>query len=80
VRYQVSNSSALLDRLKEFNIRAIFNGHFHGYTERTRGDWLITTNRCCARQRNNHDGTNEKGFFVCKAREVKVVREFVRVV
>jgi len=26
---------------------------------------MITTNRCCALKRNNHDGTKEKGCFVC---------------
>lgn len=79
VQYRVTNPDAMLDRLKPFNLRAIFNGHFHGYTERTRGDWLITTNRCCARQRENHDGTKEKGFFACKARDGKIIREFVQV-
>lgn len=80
VRYQVTNSAVFLDRFKEFNVRAIFNGHFHGYTEQKQGDWLITTNRCCARQRDNHDGTKDKGFFACKTRDGKVLREFIRVV
>jgi 3',5'-cyclic AMP phosphodiesterase CpdA len=79
VRYRPTNAEDLLNRFKEFNLKAVFNGHFHGATEKSRGDYLITTNKCCARQRNNHDGTREKGFLACKAKDGKIIRQFVQV-
>jgi 3',5'-cyclic AMP phosphodiesterase CpdA len=79
VRYRPANAEDLLNRFKEHNLRAVFNGHFHSHTQRQRGDWLITTNKCCSLRRNNHDGTPEKGFFLCHAKDGKVTREFVRV-
>jgi 3',5'-cyclic AMP phosphodiesterase CpdA len=80
VKYRPANVDALLERFREFNLRAVFNGHFHGYTERTRGDTVITTNRCCSFRRDNHDGTAEKGFFVVRARDGRLTREFIEVV
>jgi hypothetical protein len=69
----------LLNRFKAYNLRAVFNGHFHSFTERDKGDYIITTNKCCSFRRNNHDGTPEKGFFVCKAKSGRIVREFIEV-
>lgn len=74
-----SNADALLERFREFNLVGVFNGHFHGYTTRRMGRIELTTNRCCAISRNNHDGTPEKGYFLCLARDGAVQREFVEV-
>lgn len=71
------NADDVLERFKEYNLQAVFNGHFHGYTERQFGKATITTNRCCALKRNNHDGTKEKGYFVCQAKDGKITRTFV---
>ncbi|HEY7087826.1 MAG TPA: metallophosphoesterase [Tepidisphaeraceae bacterium] len=79
VKYRLANADALLDRFKEFNLRGVFNGHFHSFTERPHGDFLITTDKCCSFRKNNHDGTPEKGFFNCRVRDGKLIREFVRV-
>ena len=62
------NADDVLTPFLEFNLGAAICGHFHGYTERWRGNTSITTGRCCARVRNNHDGTKEKGWLVCHAR------------
>ena len=35
------------------------------------------TDRCCARVRNNHDGSPEKGWFVCQAVNGQIKRNFV---
>jgi len=78
VTYRPANADALLDRFKPFNLQAVFCGHWHGFTERRLGDATLTTNRCCALKRGNHDGTKEKGYFVCTARDGKVTREFVQ--
>jgi len=71
------NADALLARFERFNLQAILCGHWHGYTEaRVRGV-LATTNRCCSRARGNHDGSPQKGWFVCAARGGTVTRRFV---
>lgn len=77
VIYRPSNAEALLNRFRDFNLQAAFSGHFHGFTEKTAGKAVLTTNRCCALKRNNHDGTQEKGYFVCAAREGRLTRTFV---
>ena len=61
------NADALLQRCLKLNLQAVFSGHFHGFTERDFGRAILTTDRCCSRIRGNHDGTPEKGWFVCKA-------------
>lgn len=77
VNYRPSNADALLDRFRDFNLQAVFNGHYHSFTERQSAGVTITTNRCCALKRTNHDGTKEKGYFICEAKEGRVTRQFV---
>ena len=77
VQYRPLNADALLDRLRDYNVVAVFNGHYHGFTERKNGGMVLTTNRCCSLQRDNHDGTREKGYFICRAGDGVVIREFV---
>jgi Icc-related predicted phosphoesterase len=71
------NADDLLERCYGFNLQAVFCGHFHGFTERKLGHSIITTDRCCARVRQNHDGTPEKGWFVCQAVNGEIKRRFV---
>jgi len=73
------NSDDLLDRFREVNLVAVFNGHFHGFTERRSGQTTLTTNCCCAISRNNHDGTPAKGYFLCTAGDGRIERQFVEV-
>jgi len=73
------NADDVLDRFKDFNLVAVFNGHFHGFTERESGRTTLTTNRCCSVSRGNHDGSTEKGYFLCTARDGQIQREFVEV-
>ena len=73
------NADDLLVRLLDFNLVAVFNGHFHGFTERTVRRTVLTTNKCCAISRANHDGTKEKGYFLCTASASGITREFVEV-
>ncbi|HXG45994.1 MAG TPA: metallophosphoesterase [Methylomirabilota bacterium] len=77
VTYRPRNADALLERFLPFNLQAVFSGHFHGFTERTFKSAAVTTNRCCALKRGNHDGSREKGYFVCTAAEGRVTRRFV---
>ena len=77
VSYRPKNAEALLDRFRDFNLQAVFNGHYHALTERKAGGAIITTNRCCALRRENHDGTRQKGYFICEAKDGRVSRRFV---
>jgi 3',5'-cyclic AMP phosphodiesterase CpdA len=79
VKYRPGNADALLDRFREFNLQAAFSGHYHGFTERQTSRATFTTNRCCALKRGNHDGTKEKGYFLCSAQDGKILRSFVEV-
>jgi predicted MPP superfamily phosphohydrolase len=71
------NADDLLQRCYGLNLQAVFCGHFHGFTERPFRDAIITTDKCCARVRPNHDGTPEKGWFVCQATNGEIKRSFV---
>jgi hypothetical protein len=61
------NADDVLNRFLDFNLSAAFCGHYHGFTEQTLRAVKITTGRCCSRVRGNHDGSREKGWFVCRA-------------
>lgn len=74
-----SNAEEVLDRFRNYNLRAVFNGHYHALTERTVGEVVLTTNRCCAFSKNNHDGSKEKGYFLCRTKDGKVTHTFVEV-
>jgi predicted phosphodiesterase len=78
-KYRPSNADALLERFKDFNLVAVFNGHFHGFTERKVGQAVFTTNKCCSISRGNHDGTKEKGYFLCCAKDGRIEREFIEI-
>ncbi len=73
------NADALLERLIGHNLQAVFSGHYHGFTERVLGDVALTTDKCCAISRSNHDGTPEKGYFLCEAKAGRITRTFVEV-
>lgn len=74
------NAEDVLQRFKEHNLRAVYSGHFHGFTERKAGDTVLTTGKCCAFARGNHDGTKDKGYFLCKATKQGLIeRTFVEV-
>ena len=77
--YRPQNADALLERFEQFNVVAVFNGHFHGFTERTVRDTVFTTNRCCSIARGNHDRTTEKGYFLCRAQDGRIERQFIEV-
>ncbi len=77
VKFRPANADELLTRLAGQNLRAAFSGHWHGFTEWEDAGIFYTTNRCCSRYRDNHDGTPAKGWFVCEARDGNVSRRFV---
>jgi len=73
------NADVLLEKLSGFNLQAILCGHYHSFTERKLGSAILTTNKCCSRVQKNHDGSPEKGWFVCEARSGKISRRFVEI-
>lgn len=79
VKMRPKNADDVLKRLTDYDLRAAFSGHFHGFTEKTSGNATLTTNRCCAMSKGNHDGTKEKGYFLMTVKDGKLSREFVEV-
>jgi 3',5'-cyclic AMP phosphodiesterase CpdA len=77
VPHRPLNADALLERFKPYNLQAVFSGHYHGFTERQLGAATLTTNKCCSFKRGNHDGTKEKGYFLCEALGGKLTRTFI---
>jgi 3',5'-cyclic AMP phosphodiesterase CpdA len=73
------NTDALLERFKDYNLRAVFCGHFHGFTESKLGEAVFTTDKCCSLKARNHDRTTEKGFFFCQIKNGVIQRTFVEV-
>lgn len=61
------NAPDVLARFEKHNLRAVFNGHWHGYSQREIGAATVVTNRCCSWWRNNNDGSPLKGYFLCQA-------------
>jgi predicted MPP superfamily phosphohydrolase len=74
------NADHLLARFKEYNLQAVFSGHYHALTERHMGKVTLTTNRCCSFSRRNHDESKEKGYFLCHAKDGTIQRTFIEVI
>ncbi len=77
VQMRPKNAAQVLELLWDHNLKAIFCGHFHGYTLKERNGVPLTTNRCLSRSRGNHDGTKEKGYFLCQSQDGRIERKFV---
>lgn len=73
------NADDLLERFKGHNLRAVFCGHYHAFTERKAGNTVFTTNKCCSLKKPNHDRTKEKGYFFCQVKNGEIQRTFVEV-
>lgn len=72
------NADDLLTRLLDFNLQTVFSGHYHGYTLDQRGKTDLVTDKCCALKRENHDGTKEKGYFLCRFENGAISRKFIQ--
>jgi hypothetical protein len=77
VKMRPLNADAVLERFLDFNLQGVLGGHYHAYTATPHRDIEVLTNRCCARVRDNHDGTKEKGYWVMHCAEGRLSREFV---
>jgi len=79
VKMRPQNAESVLEMFEHHNLQATFGGHFHGFTQRSFEHATLVTNRCCSFSQGNHDGTTEKGFFLCEAKEGRVTRSFMEV-
>jgi predicted phosphodiesterase len=73
------NADALLYKLRKHALVAAYSGHWHGWSDQVDGRARLLTGRCCSWWRENHDGSNLKGYTVCHARAGRVTQEFVAV-
>ena len=79
VPLRLRNADGVLGLFSEHNLVHIYSGHFHGYTRREHGSTILTTDKCFAFSRGNHDGTKQKGFFQAHVRDGVLSQEFVEV-
>jgi 3',5'-cyclic AMP phosphodiesterase CpdA len=77
VRYRPGNADNVLNQFRQHNLKAVFCGHVHAETERKVGAVVLTTNRCCSHAIPNHDGSKQKGYYLCRAKDGEVTRTFV---
>jgi 3',5'-cyclic AMP phosphodiesterase CpdA len=73
------NADALLECFRGANLKAVFCGHYHGWTEQHWHGALLTTNRCCSPEAENHDRSPQKGYAVYRVEGGVVSRRFVPV-
>lgn len=72
------NAEDVLARFTHVNLRGAFSGHYHGRTLVRRGECELVTDVCCSRVATNHDGSVEKGYWLCEARaDGRLERQFV---
>lgn len=67
VEMRPRNAEALLARLAKMRLRWVHCGHWHGESVRVADGITVTTSRCCARIRDNRDGSPLKGWHVYRA-------------
>ncbi|MEZ6140426.1 MAG: metallophosphoesterase [Zavarzinella sp.] len=79
VTYCPKNAEEVLKRFRDYPLRAVFSGHFHGTTENESGGVLLSTNVCCAISRNNHNSQKEKGYLLVTVKNGKLKKKFVAV-
>lgn len=74
------NVSALLDRFRDYNLQAVYSGHWHGISEhRVLRHTGAVTDRCCSWWRTNQDFSPHKGYFLCRIRGGHSEHKFIAV-
>jgi 3',5'-cyclic AMP phosphodiesterase CpdA len=74
------NADQILSRFDGYNLRAAFNGHWHGYAENHFEHASVTNSRCGSWWRDNTDGSPDKGYFYCEATQTGEVRHQFNVI
>ena len=67
VEMQPLNAAALVELLLKFNLKWVHSGHWHGESQLPASAATLSTSRCCARLRENRDGSPLKGWHVYQA-------------
>lgn len=78
VHYRLVNAEEVLRLFVAHNLKHVFNGHFHGLTQKKSKGYGLTTNRCLSLSRGNHDGSKEKGYFLATVEGGALSYEFVQ--
>jgi 3',5'-cyclic AMP phosphodiesterase CpdA len=73
------NAHAVIKAFDGHSVRGVFSGHWHGLTERHEHGLSLLTGRCCSRWRQNHDGSPQKGYLLCRVSGTDVTHQFVAV-
>jgi Icc protein len=71
------NAPALLEQLAKASVRWVHSGHWHAESAHRAGAMTLTTSRCCARLRENRDGSPMKGWHVYTVAGSSLSRHFV---
>jgi hypothetical protein len=71
------NADEVLRRFAGFNLKGVFGGHHHAFTERRFQGAEVVTDRCCSRLRDNHDGSKAEGYWLVTAVNDRLAREFI---
>jgi 3',5'-cyclic AMP phosphodiesterase CpdA len=71
------NARAVIEPLRDCRFQGSFGGHWHGWTEPVDNGVHLVTGRCCSWWRTNHDGSDQKGYFVCRAMGERLQHRFV---
>src|SRR5437899_4939340 len=79
VKMRPKNAEDVLEMFVDHNLQSTFGGQFQGFTQRSFEHATLVTNRCCSFRQPNHDGTTDKGFFLCQAKDGQISRSFVEV-
>lgn len=78
-KYRIKNADEILGLFKEFNLKVVMSGHWHGNQVEEKDGVLFVTTACCSTTRGNFDKTPAKGFRLFHMTGNVVKTEFVEV-
>ncbi len=78
-KYRIKNADEILGLFKEFNLKVVMSGHWHGNQVEEQDGVLFVTTACCSTTRDNFDKTTAKGFRFFHMKGVTVTTEFVEI-
>jgi hypothetical protein len=80
VEMRPRNAEEMVAHLQRLSLRWVHSGHWHGASLQAVGPTGLMTSRCCARMRDNRDGSPLKGWHVYRASaDGRLARRFAAV-
>jgi 3',5'-cyclic AMP phosphodiesterase CpdA len=76
-KYRVKNADRVLDTFKKHNLTAVIAGHYHANWECEVDGVYYTSIACLTDSRNNHDGSEAKGYRIFTVDGNNVTSRFV---